>query len=313
MSFSPKEIIVVVGYGWVGQANALALSHIGYHVCYYDVGEPKMHYADKYQNSYDTITPLSSPLEKDGPDTCYLVCVGDRVSPEGEQNIEAIKKALESLHDAKGTVVLRSTVLPASLVSLRFDYYVPEFLHEKKAVEECMAPQYFIVGSRNTVREQPHFFNIWQERATKIFYGTPEEASYLKYLSNTWNALRIAFVNEFGNAMALPTDQEHLASIEKVINFFFEKKSYLRYGKSFGGHCLPKDVRAFCTSHEKEGKDMSLLHGVWKANDAQLIIEKKYPILPEWFSEWVRPEISGRSALRALKNLVIRKVKKLYL
>ena len=112
--------------------------------------------------------------------------------------------------------------------------------------------------------------------------------------------------------MALPTDQEHLASIEKVINFFFEKKSYLRYGKSFGGHCLPKDVRAFCTSHEKEGKDMSLLRGVWKANDAQLTIEKKYPILPEWFSEWVRPEISGRSALRALKNSVMRKVKKLY-
>ena len=312
MGFSPKKIIVIVGYGWVGQANALALSHTGYQVYYYDVGEPKLHYADRYQDSYDTITPLSSVLEKDGHDTCYLVCVGDRVSPEGEQDIEAIKKALESLHDAKGTVILRSTVLPASLASLRFDYYVPEFLHEKKAVEECMAPQYFIVGSRNTMSRKPSFFNVWQERATKTFYGTPEEASYLKYLSNTYNALRIAFVNEFGNAMALPTDQEHLASIEKVINFFFEKKSYLRYGKSFGGHCLPKDVRAFCASHEKEGRDMSLLRGAWKANDAQLIIEKKYPLLPEGFSEWVRPEISGRAALRALKNSVMRKVKKLY-
>ena len=225
MSFSPKEIIVVVGYGWVGQANALALSHIGYHVCYYDVGEPKCTTRTSIKILMIPSRHSHLPLRKMALTRAILCVSGDRVSPEGEQNIEAIKKALESLHDAKGTVVLRSTVLPASLVSLRFDYYVPEFLHEKKAVEECMAPQYFIVGSRNTVREQPHFFNIWQERATKIFYGTPEEASYLKYLSNTWNALRIAFVNEFGNAMALPTDQEHLASIEKVINFFFEKKA----------------------------------------------------------------------------------------
>ncbi|MBU4353400.1 hypothetical protein L6251_02050 [Candidatus Parcubacteria bacterium] len=312
MNFTQKEIITIVGYGWVGQANALSFSNAGYKVYYYDTGKPELRYADKYAELYKTITPLASPLAQDSGNTWYIICVGDRVSFDGEQDISAIQGALESLKNTKGGIVLRSTVLPAHLASLHFDYYVPEFLHEKKAVEECMTPQYFIVGSRDAISRQPSFFNLWQQRATKTFYGTPEEASYLKYLSNIWNALRVAFVNEFGNAMAYPVDKEKIAGIEKVTDFFFERKSYLRYGKSFGGHCLPKDTRAFFAWHKKQGKDMSLIEGMCKSNDNHQIIEKKYPHLPEWFSEWVRPQISGWVALRALKSSIQKKLKKLF-
>ena len=312
MNFLPKEIIIVVGYGWVGQANALTLSNVGYEVRYYDITEPKLRYADKYRELYDSVTPLSYVLEKDGPNTWYLVCVSDRVSPEGEQDISSIQKAIDSLKNAQGGIILRSTVLPGHLASLNFHYYVPEFLHKKKAVEECMMPQYFIVGSRNVINRQPSFFKVWQQRATKTFYGTPEEASYLKYLSNIWNALRVAFVNEFGNAMAYPVNQEKLADIEKVIDFFFERKSYLRYGKSFGGHCLPKDTRAFFAWHKKQSKDMSFIEGICKSNDSHQIIEKKYPHLPEWFSEWVRPQISGWVAFRALRSSVRRNLIKFF-
>lgn len=312
MKFSPKEIIVVIGYGRVGQANALVLSGAGYEVYYYDVTEPNLHYADKYRELYDSIVPLSSVLEKDSPDTWYLVCVGDRVTPEGEQDISSIQKAIDLLKDVQGGIILRSTVLPGYLASLNFHYYIPEFLHEKMAVEECMNPHYFIVGKKDGADRIPDFFNIWQKHAIKVFYGTSEEASYIKYLSNIWNALRISFVNEFGTAMALPTDQENLANIKKIINFFFEEKSYLRYGKSFGGHCLPKDTRVFYAWCKKRGNDMPLLQGVCKANDAQQIIEKQYPILPEWFSEWVRPQISGWVALHALKSSIQRKLKKIF-
>ena len=140
---------------------------------------------------------------------------------EGEQDVSAIRSALDSIKNTKGGIILRSTVLPGYLESLKFDFYVPEFLHEKKAVEECMKPPYFILGKRNILKNEPNFFSVWRRSAVKVFEGTPEEASYLKYLSNTWNALRIAFVNEFGNAISLPTDKEKLAKNEKVINFFF--------------------------------------------------------------------------------------------
>ena len=312
MSLLSKEKIVVVGFGWVGQANALALSQAGYDVFYYDVAKPEFWYAATYGEQYHALMRLDAVLDKDSPSTWYLVCVGDRVLPDGTQDISTIRTALDSLKNAKGGIVLRSTILPDYLSGLDFDYYVPEFLHEKKAVEECIKPHYFIVGKKdNTDRKPPIFFGVWERSASKVFSGTPEEASYLKYLSNIWNALRVAFVNEFGNTIMLPTDREKLSGIEKLINFIFEEKSYLRYGRSYGGHCLPKDTHAFATWYKKQGKSVAIFEGVHQSNLAHCAFEKNNPHLPEWFSEWVRPQISGWVAVAALKTSAIRKIKKL--
>ena len=301
------ETLVVVGFGWVGQANALAFSRAGYNVSYFDIQEPKLHYTDRYKADYAAIKRLPSVLAADGKNTWYVVCVGDRVTDDGEQDISAITKALDSLRGAQGGVILRSTVLPGKLASLPFHYYVPEFLHEKKAVEECMKPQYFVVGSRDILDYSPSFFMKWHEAANKSFFGTPEEAAYIKYLSNTWNALRIAFVNEFGNAIALPTSQGNIAQVERVINFMFEEKSYVRYGRSYGGHCLPKDTHAFTTWFRKQGRPLSVLEGAHVSNLEHKKLEANAPNLREWFSEWVRPPMSGRAALHALNAAVWRK------
>lgn len=312
MSNFEKERIVIVGFGWVGQANALALAHTGHNVSYFDIAVTNLHYKEKYASLYKSVKLLPSLLENDTKETLYIVCVGDKVSVEGEQDISAIRKVLEMLKDAKGQVILRSTVLPGHLTSLEFDYYVPEFLHEKKAVEESIKPQFFVLGIKNKNAKLPGFLMEWRDRATKSFFGTPEQASYIKYLSNSWNALRIAFVNEFGNAMMSPDSKEKVADIEKVINFLFEEKAYLRYGRSYGGHCLPKDTRAFINWHKRNGKNVPLMEGMHFSNEAHRMIEQKYPYLPEWFSEWVRPQISGRVALKALIFSIIKKIKSVF-
>ena len=309
MSKLEKEKIVIVGFGWVGQANALALKYAGHNVSYFDIATTTLHYKDKYEFLYNDLNLLQSLLENDSTDTWYVVCVGDKVSPEGEQDISAIKKVLELLKGAKGRVILRSTVLPGYLATLKFDYYIPEFLHEKKAVEESIKPQFFVLGMRNKEISLPTFIIEWKDKATKSFSGTPEQASYIKYLSNSWNALRIAFVNEFGNSIASPDNIENVESIEKVINFLFEEKAYLRYGRSYGGHCLPKDTRAFINWHKKNSKNVPLMEGMHHSNEAHRVIEKQNPYLPEWFSEWVRPQISGRAALGALWFSIDKKMK----
>ena len=157
-----KEQIVIIGYGWVGQANALSLSMSGYDVSYFDPGDPAQHYVSTYKHGYENITKLSSPLERDSENTWYIVSVGDKVSEDGVQDISLIKKALDSLRGAKGKVILRSTVLPHLLETLEFDLYVPEFLHEKYAVEECLHPYLFVVGSRLPL-ELPAFLKDWEK------------------------------------------------------------------------------------------------------------------------------------------------------
>ncbi len=120
-----KEKIVIVGFGWVGQANAIALTHMGYAVAYYDPGSPTLHYEGQYPEHYGRITRLTSGvLEWDSENTTYIISVGDRVSPEGDQDVSFIRAALDSVKSVKGTVILRSTVLPEHLEAMHFDFYV---------------------------------------------------------------------------------------------------------------------------------------------------------------------------------------------
>ena len=294
-----NEKIVVVGFGWVGQANAVALKKLGYEVSYFDPMTPPRHYTE-YADTYDSLRKLTTLTETDSPQTWYIVCVGDRVSEDGAQDISNIQKALESLEKVRGHVILRSTVLPDLVEKLPFDFYVPEFLHEKKAVEECINPYFFVVGTRSTVLKEPSFFEVWRTRARKDFSGTPREASFIKYLSNLWNATRIAFVNEFGDAVGRPSSKEGLVEINNVINFIFDNRGYFRYGKSFGGHCLPKDTRAFKKWYGDKTGALSFMNGVYAANVEHQKLEKDFPLMPEWYSEWPEPHISGRRALYEL-------------
>ncbi len=301
-----KEHIIIVGFGWVGQANAIALSRMGHAVSFYDPAEPPHHH-QRFEPDYASITRIINPRDVDSPSTCFVVCVGDRVSEDGVQDIARIKEALNALEKTQGTVILRSTVLPQHLKDLTFDFYVPEFLHEKQAVEECIDPYFFVVGKRNE-RLEPSFFSRWRKSAYKVFEGTPEEASQLKYLSNIWNATRIAFVNEFGNAIGTPSNKEELASIERVVNFMFDGRPYMRYGRAFKGHCLPKDTRAFIRASNDAGVRVLLFEGVYASNAIQEKLEQKHPLMPEWYSFWPDKHVSAAMAIKSVLYTVTKRL-----
>lgn len=310
MEKTKDEKIVIIGFGWVGQANALALIQMGYNVYCYDILPPKHHYSGgDYKHLYEKVTVLNTPLEMDGAHTAYMVCVGDRVDESGRQDVTFIRQALESIKDARGTIILRSTIVPKTLSSLVFDYYIPEFLHEKFAIQECIKPFYFVLGSGTRKQEAwlPSVIELWQQRAENVFTGTYSEASHIKYFSNMWNAVRIAFVNEIGDLVAdasrssAPTEDA-----ERVINFLFQGKSYLRYGRGFGGHCLPKDMRAFLAEYSKQ-RNTAILSGTYESN---LVHEDRLKsattVLPEWYSAWDYESITAhqRKAIEImLKNL----------
>lgn len=306
-----KESAVIIGFGWVGQANALALSILGYDTYYFDPASPSHHYS-KYSETYSKLKRLNGPLEADSKDTVYIVCVGDRVNDDGEQDISLIEKALRSLKDADGTIVLRSTVRPDYLKNLDFDIYLPEFLHEKTGVEECIDPHFFVVGKKDSAIPSPSFFEVWAKRSMKSIECTPEEASHIKYLSNIWNSLRIAFVNEFGRSIhahssrdGSHSEMENLTKAKRVLYFLFGDKPYFQYGRAFTGHCLPKDMRAYI-AYGSEHIDPQLLKGVLASNAEQEEFQKIHHELEEWYSPWRRVDMSGHEALKALGRAIVR-------
>lgn len=284
-----KHPVVIIGFGWVGQANAIALAKAGFPIAYFDVAEPAFHYKETHAAAYENMKRLSEPLEIDGPDVTYVICVGDRVDIDGTQDISTVKRAIKPFEQAAGRVVLRSTILAKHLADLQFDYYYPEFLHERYAVEECIAPHLFVLGLKSEEPETdwPGCLQYWKSSSGKHFVGSPEQASYIKYLSNIWNGLRIGFVNEIGDLVRNYTDTK---GVEEVINFFFEGKDYLKYGKAYGGYCLPKDVLSFFAAHKKEGRNVSIIQGAHESNLAHRAVERAHEDLPEWYARWANGE-----------------------
>jgi UDP-glucose 6-dehydrogenase len=240
----------IIGFGFVGQATGISLSKMGHTVHVYELVEKKNIYKD---DEFDEIAQIIGEIPNSGTS---IVCIKDKTLSSGKQNIAPLKKVLEKL---KGTIILRTTILPRLLKELKFDFYWPEFLHERKALEEFMNPQFTVVGRRGKE-------NFPIKGIKNINYFTPEEASHIKYLSNIWNAMRIAFVNEFGDNL-----KQEKVNKDKVIDFFFKKEKYLKWGNAYGGHCLPKDVKAYL-------REYGLLFT--KATDkANSIHYKKYPKL----------------------------------
>ena len=110
-----KEKIVIVGFGWVGQANALALVKMGYPVFYYDIAQKIEPLYQGYVVEYARIKRLGAVSDEDGENACYVVCVKDGLTEDNRQDISALTRAVGSLANLSGKVVLRSTVLPQHL------------------------------------------------------------------------------------------------------------------------------------------------------------------------------------------------------
>ena len=237
--------IIILGMGFVGQANALALVKYGWEVFAKDIRQVQNLYDDP---DFNKIKWLNFDETYKKMDCDVMVCVNALNHNNGGQDYLAAEGAcLTARQLTSGKVILRTTVVPAYLEGLDFDFYMPEFLHEKLAVSECMKPEMLVVAGKKEMHDGlPDVVKFLKNENPKcrMMICKPEGAAFVKYLINCWNALRIAFVNEFGDKM-LTRSKLSRKDAESVIDFVFGRQQYLRYGKMFGGHCLPKDSEAF--------------------------------------------------------------------
>jgi GDP-mannose 6-dehydrogenase len=120
----------------------------------------------------------------------------------------------------------------------------PEFLREGSSIKDYYNPPFTIVGgdSEKSVQIMKDLFNNVNGDFIKTQIKTAE---MVKYCCNVFHSLKITFANEIGRlSKQLEVDAREVMELLCRDNQLNISSAYLKPGFSFGGSCLPKDLRS---------------------------------------------------------------------
>lgn len=297
--------ISIFGLGYVGCVGAACLAKLGHHIIGTDVSENKVKLMN--QGRPTIIEAEINELIKEGHDKGLIestmdyhyavhnseisfIVVGTPSSKEGHLNLSYIYKVAHQIGEALKDkdefhiIAIRSTVLPgtnqkvgeivaeASEKERGKDFTIvsnPEFLREGTAVQDYMNPPLTLVGTDSEYAEKK-FREIYADIPGEFISTDIKVAEMMKYVNNTFHALKIVFGNEVGNiCKALDIDSH------KVMEIFCKDKQlnispyYFKPGFAYGGSCLPKDSKALRTLAHDLYVDVPVLNAIDPSNEIQ--------------------------------------------
>ena len=144
----------------------------------------------------------------------------------------------------------------------------PEFLREGSAINDFMRPDRVVIGT-NSSKAHQILSNLYRPLyliETPIVFTSIETAELIKYASNAFLAMKIAFINELSDLCEkVDADVQELAKGIGLDGRIGRK--FLNVGPGYGGSCFPKDTLALSkTAHDKESP-LTLIDAVIQAND----------------------------------------------
>jgi nucleotide sugar dehydrogenase len=263
--------IGIIGNGFVGSAVEFGFSaNVGVDadVKVYDKDENKSTHTLKEVVVESDIIFISVPTPSNQNGSVNLDIVNDVLA-----EISQIKK--ENKFD--NIILLRSTAIPGTTRKLQEKYsnlrivFNPEFLTERSANQDFINQSRFVLGGDpNDISIVSKLFRERFGSTISIIETNYESAELIKYMTNTFFATKISFLND----MKILSDESG-ARWEDVIEGFVRDgrvgHSHLnvpghdgKYG--FGGSCFPKDIQALISYGDSVGVDLSVLKGAWKTN-----------------------------------------------
>lgn len=299
--------ISVFGLGYVGAVSLACLARDGHHVTGVELDPHKRDLIRSGRSPIveEGIQELMAEVVKVGrvkvtedaqtavrESELSFVCVGTPSTPNGGQDLSAVRRVMEEIGAALGrkrvyhTVVLRSTVQPGTVEQVvrplleqasgltsdrEFGLcFQPEFLREGTSIKDYDNPPLTLIGARDPAAAGP-LKAVFGHLPCDLVVTGIGPAELMKYACNAFHAVKITFANEMGRvAQSVGVDGREVMDLlcrDKRLNI---SAAYLKPGFAFGGSCLPKDLRALNYLGKVRDLTLPMLGSVLGSNRAHV-------------------------------------------
>lgn len=289
--------IAVVGSGYVGLVTGTCLAELGHHVICVDINPLRIEALRQgkipiYEPGLEDMVARNGAVGKlafttsiaeavNNADVVFLAVGTPQNEGDGRADLRFLKEAAVSVARSlrQFTVIITKSTVPvgtgdeleALVVSENpnAEFVVvsnPEFLREGSAIEDFMRPDRIIFGLEDE-RGRPVLEDLYRPLGTHVphFYTKRRNSELIKYASNAFLAMKVAFVNEMADLCeAVGGD---VAEVAKGMGLDARiGPRFLIAGPGYGGSCFPKDTAALAASAHDAGSPMKLVEATISSN-----------------------------------------------
>ena len=299
--------IAVFGLGYVGVVSAACLARDGHTVVGVDPNALKLDFLRQGKSPIvepgleDLIAAAvgagrliaSSDYAAAVADSeVVLVCVGTPGQANGSLDLTYVRRVVQQIGEQLAAtayyrvLVIRSTLLPGSMQSVVIpileqssggkagkDFGVcinPEFLREGTAIYDYDHPPKTVIGASDE-RAASLVRELYAALTAPVIMTDLQTAEMVKYVDNSWHALKVTFANEIGRlCKAMGVDGRLVMELFCMDTKLNVSNAYLRPGFAFGGSCLPKDLRALTYQGRSLDVDTPVLGSILASNQLHI-------------------------------------------
>ena len=217
---SKKQLITVVGAGYVGMSLSVLLAKGNNLVKIFEIDEDKVqqindglstvkdelierYISKKNLNISATLDPEEAFTDAD----YFIVATPTNYNEKTNKfDTESVKSTIRKIlkFSKNGTIIIKSTIPIGYTEFLKGEFktdriiFSPEFLREGNALYDNLHPSRIIMGDNSPTAKYfaEMLKNLSLKKSTKIIYMSSMEAEAVKLFSNTYLAMRVAFFNE---------------------------------------------------------------------------------------------------------------------
>ena len=308
--------ISVIGAGYVGLITGIGFAKLNHQVSIVDLND------DLIKNLNENRPPFYEPELVDYLNdsnirnnlffsTSYqksinentdivFVCVQTPTDPDtGKTKTDYISSVLTELKKIESfnfIICIKSTI-KATLVEkisneIDLDYkkiiFNPEFLREGSAFYDFFNPDRIVIGGSDQ-KGLNQCTELYESFDCEKIITDSNSSQMIKYLSNTYLAMRLSFVNETYRLVS-----EFNGNPEEVLNAIGKDKrignDYFRPSPGWGGSCFPKDVKEVISSFQMDYQ-LPIISEILRSNELHM----------EWFVDYILKIINEQS----FENIVL--------